>query len=476
MGLVAAGSFLFSWWRGRGTYPDSLGGFVVLSLVVGDALILLNLPATTGVPLYPLGDLQFIPAFLLAFAVGKFGAISVKGEATAIGNRVSLLILLFVPASMVFYFTSLLPQSGAGPAFLHVLLVASPLALAFYMISFIFLRPTAVKMDETLRRLAEEKERADTALASTEKARSEIEALSRFTHLVNSYSDLSEIFKEISKYVYENFSIGAIWLFLPDEREELLHSFKAHSYTKVSDEVYRHVQELRIPLNESGGVASIVWKRKKPLYLPHFRKFEFEFDRKIVELTGAVSFLHVPLVVHDKTVALMMFSNLSQHMPLTKGEIRTIDTFCAQVAGVVNTAHLLRQTEKQKADTASLNDLVKSLNENLDLGLIMQKVHSYVKERFGIQYYSIVSANAERTHLRLLAQVLPDFVTEADRARIQSFTVPMRGAKGGNGLVLRSRKPLYFAEFDQRRLGWITEDERFIASACRSDANRKNCS
>ncbi len=467
LGLIAAAAFLRSWWRGRGASANNLGGLVVLALVIGDVLILLNLPATMGVPLYPLAELQFFPAFILAYAVLKHSAIPVIGEATAIGNRVSLLILLFVPVSMIFYLLGLTETAGLPAALAHTLLVAAPLALAFYMISFIFLRPTAVKMDETVRRLGEEKRRADAALQTTEEARREIEALSRFAHLINSHSELKQIFKEISKYVYENFGIPAAWLFLPDETEECLVSFRAYSYQRVPDHMYQQIKDLRIPLGPEGGIAHVVWNRKKTLYLPHIKKFEFEFDRKLIEMTGATSFLNVPLIVNDRSVAIIFFSNVDTPMRLSKRDIRTIDAFCAQVAGVINTVNLLRQTEKQKADTAALNRLVKSLNENLDLQLIMQKVHDYVKENFGIQYYSLMVADTEKTSLKIAAATLPEFISAAERKRIFEFNIPMKGARGGHGLTLRSKKPAYFADFGEKEMHWVTEEERFVVRACK---------
>ncbi len=467
LGLFASGAFLYSWWHGRRTAQSRLGSIVVLALVIGDVLILLNLPATMGIPIYPVGELQFIPAFMLAFAIVRYGVIPVIGEATAIGNRVSALILLFVPVSMFFYAAGLKGSSPMGAIVAHTVLVASPLALAFYMISFIFLRPLALKMDETVRRLAEEKQRADQALETTEKARREIEDLSRFTHLVNSHSDLGQIFEAIANYVHTNFAISGSWLFLPDQKGENLESFRAFSYEEVSEDIYNYAQNLRIPLSPEGGIAHVVWNRRKALYLPQIRRFEFEFDRQLVTRTGTISFLHVPLVINDRSIGMIIFTNVSAPMKLSKKDIHRIEAVCAQVAGVINTVHLLRQTEKQKTDTAALNSLIKSLNEDLDIRRITQKIHSYVQENFGIQYYSLLCVDAERKNLRLVAAALPDFLTEEQRARVLNFSVPRKGARGGHGLTLRVKKPAFFANFSEGNLEWITEEERFIADVCK---------
>ena len=467
LGLVAASTFLIGWAQSRKTAKSHLGSQVVFSLVVGDILIFLNLPATMGFPLYPLGELQFIPAILLSFAIIKSGAIPVSGEATTIGNRISALILLFVATTMFFDFLSLLKVTELVPAISHTLLVASPIALAFYMISFISLRPTALKMDETLHRLAEEKEKANAALLSTEEARQEIEALSKLTHLVNSQTDLNQIYHEISTYVYQKFGVTSTWLFLPDPKGNHLTSFRVSSQKEVSEELQKFTSNLKIPLGPEGGMAHLVWKRKKTLYLPQIKKFAFEFDRQIVEIAKTVSLLYVPLVVNDQTVALMIFSNLSEPLILTKEKIRSIERLSTQVAGVIHTVNLLQQTEKQKGDTASLNRLVKSLNEDLDIQVIMKKVITYVSEHFGIQYYSLMAVDREKTYLRTITASLPEFVTKEEMDRFFEFKVPMKGSKSGHGFILRSRRVAYFKDYEDHQLEWMTEEEKWIAKICK---------
>ena len=53
--------------------------------------------------------------------------------------------------------------------------------------------------------------------------------------------------------------------------------------------------------------------------------------------------------------------------------------FVLQIAGVVNTVNLLFHTENQKKEMEELNKLIKSLNEEQDIKVIMQKVQIYVK-------------------------------------------------------------------------------------------------
>ena len=197
-----------------------------------------------------------------------------------------------------------------------------------------------------------------------ESAKREIEALNKFTNLINSYSDLGHIFTEISRYVYERFSISGFWLLLPDEQEEHLEAFKGYSYHRLSEEKYQYMQNIRIPLNDNGGSVYRVWKRKKPFYLSRIPKFEFAIDREIAENTGATSFLFVPLIVKDKPAGVIGFSNITELMRLRKRDIHTINSFCAQIAGVVNTARLLKQTEEAKTETETAKAEIEALAES----------------------------------------------------------------------------------------------------------------
>lgn len=460
-GIVAMTLLLLHWKKIGISKTDSLGKYVVYSILLGDVLILLNLPATIGYEWYPIGELQCIPAILLALGIVKFGIISIRGEATKIGNQMSILILLFVLISMSFYWMSIVKTSGWAVALSHTLLVSSPISLAFYMVSFIFFRPTVVKIDQSIQDLAVQKIETEKALFEAETIRKEIQEINHLTHLINSQLDIKVIINEIAKYVYLKYGIKTLWLFLPDENNRFLKSFEIDTIVESKREAMEFAKNLIIPLSEEGGIAYFVWTRKNSLYLPKIKKFAFAFDKKIIENTGAKSILHIPLVVQDKSVGLLTFSNSTEEMKLSRREINSLESLCAQVAGVINRVYLLKETEKQKADTNSLNQLLKSLNENIDLDIIMEKVHSYVSENFGIEYYSLLLAEEGKDYLRFFNVKIPEFVSEFDKRRLMDMKIPTFGRSGAHSMVLRSKKVVFFTQgvgsFDRL----FSEDDQF---------------
>lgn len=74
------------------------------------------------------------------------------------------MIIFFIPISMSFYVLDLMNFYSASVAIYYALFVASPIALSFYLVSFVFLRSTAVKVDQAILALGEEKIKTENAL------------------------------------------------------------------------------------------------------------------------------------------------------------------------------------------------------------------------------------------------------------------------------------------------------------------------
>jgi hypothetical protein len=260
-------------------------------------------------------------------------------------------------------------------------------------------------------------------------SKDEVDALNNFTNVINSYSDLRQIFIEISNYVFSKYNIATVWLYLPDPKEQHLRTFKVYSHTKIPDDAYRNMENLQIPLNKEGGISYIVWKRKRPFFARYVSKLKFPIDKEIMNMAGSLSFLEVPLLMKQKAIGLMAFSNVGTIMQLNKMDIKKINVFCAQIAGVVHTVNLLYQTEKQKKEIEELNNLIKSLNEDLDIKVIMKKVHDYIKTNFDIQHFGLSSVSSDKQTLRIIDFSLPDFITGDEIIKILTMETRIQDIK-----------------------------------------------
>lgn len=77
---------------------------------------------------------------------------------------------------------------------------------------------------------------------------------------------MPKIIDAIANYVNQRYGIMAAWLFLLDEKNDFIKSVHAKAFIETTEEQRTFANDLRIPLNESGGVAYLVWKQKKVCY------------------------------------------------------------------------------------------------------------------------------------------------------------------------------------------------------------------
>ncbi|MCB1190661.1 MAG: hypothetical protein H7A23_25020 [Leptospiraceae bacterium] len=245
-----------------------------------------------------------------------------------------------------------------------------------------------------------------------EQVKTEIETLNHFTYLVNSKSSLNDIFFEISIFMYAKHSIKGMWLFLPDEKQEYLYAYKAHSYDKIPQEHYDYLMNRKIPFNENGGMIYLTYKRKKSLYLPKIKKIEFEIDKEFVKTLSVRSFLYVPLVSKDVCQGILAFSNLSSEMILKKSEVNSITNLCSQIAGVIETTHLLQQVNKAKKETERLNELNKLVNSTTDLERILRFVYKYIEINIGLEIFWLTLVDQKTNELYTYDAIAPTGIYE----------------------------------------------------------------
>ena len=112
-----------------------------------------------------------------------------------------------------------------------------------------------------------------------------------------------------------------------------------------------------------------------------------------------------------------------------------------------------------KNETEGINRLIKSLNDDLNIKNIMQKVIAYVNENFGIQYYGLYTMNSQKSHIQLLDVSFPDFVNEEDRDIIKKQSIPIQNVIGAYALAVKGKKLFYFRKI---RKSGLTKEELFV--------------
>lgn len=291
------------------------------------------------------------------------------------------------------------------------------------------------------------------------KTSKDLESLNDFLYRINSLSGLEEIFKEISIYFHQKYKIGGCWLFLNDEKDENLITFKANSFIDLSQDQIDFMLRQKIPINEKGGIFYLTFKSQKPFYLPKIKKIEFEYDKQLVDYLKPVSIIFVPLVSKNKTVGILVLSNFYEKMELTKNEIKSISIFSSQISGTIDSRRLLNQIESSNQDTEKLNVLLRSLNETLDIKEILQKVFKYIGESYKFQNHGLYKLVSTKDAVQLVEHSFQEKFSQDVIEKLESFRIPIKNTKGAHALCIHANKPIFFQKIWKRG---ITPEEKFV--------------
>lgn len=63
-------------------------------------------------------------------------------------------------------------------------------------------------------------------------------------------------------------------------------------------------------------------EKKKSFFAKNSAKLKFPIDREVMNATGSLSLLEVPLLMRNKAIGLMAFSNIESPMQLNKADIK----------------------------------------------------------------------------------------------------------------------------------------------------------
>ncbi|MDF3822330.1 adenylate/guanylate cyclase domain-containing protein [Leptospira sp. 96542] len=295
--------------------------------------------------------------------------------------------------------------------------------------------------------------------------------------------DLDRIFQVAMQSLDEYFGFSHSLILLNDSDNNMLTVSASHGY-------FGEGLGARVAIGQ--GVIGVVAKRRKmmrssgmgyrKIYVQSVQK-NMNLEEVIVPLPGLQnvgSQLAIPLVVKDDLIGvyaiesseLNAFDSIDEQILMIVGN---------QIGSAISNAQAYRQIEelkvgleikvfertkkleKQKKEIQELNLLIKSLNENLDLEFIMEKVHKYLKDKYRIQYFSLFGFSKNKNYLSLLVTKLPDHLSAYILTKIRNIQIPIHLNKGGSFQVLKQRKPLYVKNgMHPRWQNYLTKEELFV--------------
>lgn len=303
--------------------------------------------------------------------------------------------------------------------------------------------------------------------------------LNEFSRLLNSTADLSSIFDEVYEFITENTPIDTLWLTLADEANNELYTFWGKRPGHVPLEEINFFTNLRIPLDGNGGTLAQTFERRLPFYLHHTARRSGHTvtnaldgkpyrvgrtDLQIYAKGKLLSFLQVPLVLNNKTIAVLNFSRYRESLHLSPEQIRRILTISEQITGSLYHAVLLEQVTAQreaanqlrleaeqarahselaKHEIETLNDFSKEINATSDITRVLESVFGYMSRAFGFDGFVLMAPqkSAQSQHLRVLHHII-DGRPASVREFAREVRIPLDGTGGIIERAFQWKKPL----------------------------------
>ncbi len=291
------------------------------------------------------------------------------------------------------------------------------------------------------------------------KAKEEIETINRITLRILDSSSLDETLYHIFDYILDRYPFDALALYFVDNSKKIAYPFKVRG-KNISEEKFNFLKTYFYNLRENKSLFSLALNRTKITYFPKIARYILKkiSDQTFVNTFHSKSILYIPVRIENKAYSMFMGTTNTKHLNLSVDDLNSISRFVSQIAGVVQKVRLLEETnsakmeaEKQKREIEELNSLIKSLNEDQNIYIIMKKLYSYIESKYSLTYYGLGILNASKDILQFKNMKLPEFLSKKDIEKIESMKIPVHEQSTGlHSIVFKKKKTMYIDKIRQK--------------------------
>lgn len=312
--------------------------------------------------------------------------------------------------------------------------------------------------------LEENQLKLEKSLYELEAAKRDLEKLNEFAKKINSQSDFSEIIDDIFEYFSEKYDLKFGWLILVDEIKKV---FRGSAFSKTFYNYDSYINDFltnfEIPLEENSGTLFRTYQRKKVFYIPKI-KDDFigkEIDRTIIKILKLKWLIQIPLIVKDKVIGVLAFTNYEKVVHLNQNQLQSILYFCEQIAGALYNTFLLNQIQKEKQNVElaqqelkQLNEFTKLVIEEDDFEKLIQKIFLYLRNRFKLQFGWLLLIDKEKNRIRTssFTKDVEDHPKELNEF-LSNFDEPITPELGTIYRTIIKKKHLYIKRINPNFMG-----------------------
>ncbi|MCB1322951.1 MAG: GAF domain-containing protein [Leptospiraceae bacterium] len=210
------------------------------------------------------------------------------------------------------------------------------------------------------------------ARAEAEQAQDEAEILSELARRANESNDLDHILHAVTEIIKDRFQADAFSFILTDvaRKNLVFRSGFVHNRWVGVDEVAERIR--LFPIAQNSGMIYRTLQKKKVIYVDRISSKwleKYPIDAEYIQATDAVWFVHVPLLLGDEAVGILIFSGSRPSDRLSQKALQFCERIGAQISGAVRMVELLQQTDlaKQRSDQLLRSILPDSIANELKL-------------------------------------------------------------------------------------------------------------
>ncbi|MAT43401.1 MAG: hypothetical protein CL609_13775 [Anaerolineaceae bacterium] len=255
----------------------------------------------------------------------------------------------------------------------------------------------------------------------------EMNVLTRVAQGVNYTIELDDIFELIYAQTTQVLPAEDFYLVLRDSHTD---TFIQVFCVEEDERVFEREQR---PLPPGITLESIVTESRRSLTVVDYVQACRDENAMIIR-EGIHAMIFAPLNTGAQTIGTMIIARRNPHERFTEEQTRLLQSIADQVAGAIEKARLLQETEKRAKQLATLNELTRQLSSNLELEPILENVLKNSVEILNCEAGSLLMVDEETNDLVFRLVIGPV------AAELQNKRIP-KGA-GVVGKSVKTRQPI----------------------------------
>ncbi len=172
----------------------------------------------------------------------------------------------------------------------------------------------------------------------------------------------------------------------------------------------------------------------------------------------AMSAIYVPLVVAGEATGRISLQNLDREHAFNEADLRLLTTLAGSLSVALDNAQLFEETRQRNAELALINDVQRSLAENLEMQAMYDLVGDRLRDIFDAQVVSIDVLDEAEGLIRF-----PYIIEKGERLEAEP-----RPPEGFRKHILETREPLLFQAITPDLLAEFQQPEVLVGERTRS--------